>query len=104
MHNPLLFVSGFSLLTVFEGGASLCGSFGWHLFAPPPFSHQACWQPLSVFLGKVGLVSERRWKQIILNFKKVVDDEDMDVDLQADASMISAYQAEIYIPSSPMKA
>ena len=73
--------------------------------APPAFAHQHYWQLLAMFLSKIDWVSEQHWKEV-LRFRSATesDGDDTDSELQADRSMISAYCAGLYIPSSPFKA
>ena len=68
---------------------------------PSLFAHKHCWRPLQVFLGHVDRFSERRW-EVILELEK--DAAEADKDCFADASMISAYCGDLYIPLSPQKA
>lgn len=82
---------------------ALAAHFSGAYVAPPPFAHQHYWQPLAMFLSKVDRVSERRWKEILM-FGHASDDDDADSELRADQSTISAFRADLYIPSSPLKA
>ncbi|KIJ91410.1 hypothetical protein K443DRAFT_14424 [Laccaria amethystina LaAM-08-1] len=72
--------------------------------APPHFNHDNCWWPLQDFLKNIEKIKESRWKAI-LQFHCVDEDEtvDNDDDKEANQSMISAYRAGMYIPSSPLK-
>jgi len=56
---------------------------------------------MKAFFGHVDRLSERCWG-VILNVKSDVEESDKDVCI--DQSMISAYCADLYIPSSPLKA
>ena len=73
--------------------------------APPAFAHQHYWQPLATFLSKIDRVSERCWKELLM-FRSATEasGDDTDSELWADQSMILAYRADLYIPSSPFKA
>ena len=55
---------------------------------------------MKTFFGHVDRLSERRWG-LILDVKSDVEESDEDVGV--DQSMISAYRADLYIPSSPLK-
>ena len=56
---------------------------------------------MKTFFGHVDHLSERCWG-LILDVKSDVEESDEDVGV--DQSMISAYRADLYIPSSPLKA
>jgi len=66
---------------------------------PPLFAHKRYWRPIWVFLSHVERISERRWGLIL----GADDDMNDDVQVHMDASMISAYREELYIPLSPQK-
>jgi len=70
--------------------------------APPQFTHENYWQPLKIFLGHVDSMSEQCWGRILS--LDPTDGEEVDEDFRADRSMISAYQVDIYVPTSPVKA
>ena len=77
-------------------------AFGHGTFVQPSqFSHECSWQAMKTFFGHVDRLSERRWG-LILDVKSDVEESDEDVGV--DQSMISAYRADLYIPSSPLKA
>lgn len=71
-------------------------------FDPPAkFTHEEHWQTIRVFYGHIDRLSERRWG-LALNPKTEGRDSDEDL-CRADASMISAFRADLYIPESPQK-
>lgn len=55
---------------------------------------------MKMFFGHVDRLSKRRWG-LILDVKSDVEESDKDVGI--DQSMILAYRADLYIPSSPLK-
>lgn len=65
---------------------------------PKQFAHENVWHPLQIFLGHVDSISERRWRLILES-----RNDDLDIDSEADESMISACRGELYIPLSPQK-
>jgi len=71
--------------------------------APPPFNHKNCWKPLGDFFANVNKVKEERWVSILCTQGPDEDETDSDSDTQANKSMISAFRADMYIPSSPLK-
>jgi hypothetical protein len=56
---------------------------------------------IQVFYGHIDCLSKRRWK-LALEFNRDKCDNKEDIS-HADASMISAYHADLYIPESPQK-
>ena len=71
--------------------------------APPPFNHKNCWKPLGDFFANVNKVKEERWASILCTQGPDEDEMDGDSDTRANESMISAFRADMYIPSSPLK-
>ena len=73
---------------------------------PPLFNQSNCWKPLGDFFANINKVKEDRWVSILLSIRKP-DGDEMDSDDNAQArvneSMISAFRADMYIPSSPLK-
>ncbi|KAF9548972.1 hypothetical protein CPC08DRAFT_755311 [Agrocybe pediades] len=67
---------------------------------PENFSHENYWEPLKVFRGKVDLVSERAWREILAFGCEdtAAGENGVDHNIQ---SMISAYRADIDVPLSP---
>ena len=68
---------------------------------PPQFNHDNCWRPLEDFLPNIDKVKEARWSSILRI--QGSDEDEVDSDARADMSAISAFRAEMYIPSSPLK-
>jgi hypothetical protein len=86
---------------------------------PSKFAHKKLWQTIQVFYGHIDCLSERRcklaleactgslhWKllhwKLALEFNRDKCNNEEDIS-RADASMISAYRADLYIPESPQK-
>ena len=65
------------------------------------FSDDNFARELNTFMGHVDKVSERRWQVIMDDLCK--DEEENDPE-NGDLSLISEYRANIFIPSSPLKA
>ena len=70
---------------------------------PPKFGHENYWQPIQDFSNHIDRLSENRWA-CVLDFKGGNGVEDDDEVEGGDRTMISAYRADFYIPSSPQKA
>jgi len=74
--------------------------------APPPFNQGNCWKPLGDFIGNINKVKEERWASILRIQGPDEDKTDVDSDTlgdtRANESMISAFRADMYIPSSPL--
>ncbi|KAF8225972.1 hypothetical protein L208DRAFT_1304310, partial [Tricholoma matsutake] len=68
---------------------------------PQLFAHKHYWHAIRVFLGHVECISERHWGLVLASQNGA--DDDMGDDLHTDASMISAYREDFYIPLSPQK-
>jgi hypothetical protein len=67
---------------------------------PPQFNHDKCWSPLKDFHANIDRVKAERWKSL-LQFRVQGTIEDSDG--HGDRSMISAFRADMYIGSSPVK-
>jgi hypothetical protein len=65
------------------------------------FAHEELWQMIQVFYGHIDRLSEQR-RKLVLEFNRDKCDNEEDIS-RADASMISAYRADLYIPESPQK-
>ena len=72
---------------------------------PPLFNQSNCWKPLGVFFANINKVKEDRWASIL--HIRGSDGDEMDgynnTQAQVNESMISAFRADMYIPSSPLK-
>lgn len=69
-------------------------------FDPPrKFAHERHWQTIQVFYNHIDRLSERRWNLALQCVESRYDGNDEA--LRADASMISAFRADLYIPESP---
>ena len=82
--------------------------FSAHLYTSPPhFNYDNCWKPLGDFFKNINKIKEDRWAmllQVRSNNERDQDDMASDGDsVHGDQSMISAYCAEMYVPSSPIK-
>ena len=71
--------------------------------APPPFNHKNYWKPLGDFFANVNKVKEEWWASILCTQGPDEDETDGDSDTRANESMISAFRADMYILSSPLK-
>ena len=73
--------------------------------APPLFNQRNCWKPLGDFFANINKVKEERWASILHIRGPDGDEMESDNDTQArvNESMISAFRADMYIPSSPLK-
>jgi len=71
--------------------------------APPPFNHRNCWKLLGDFFANINKVKEQQWVSILCIQGPDEDEMDGDSDTQVSKSMISAFHADMYIPSSPLK-
>jgi hypothetical protein len=70
-------------------------------FDPPrKFTHEEHWQTIQVFYSHLDRLSERRWK-LALQCNVENDSNGEALPNRADASMISAFRANLYIPESP---
>jgi hypothetical protein len=69
--------------------------------APLKFNQKQCGSPLKDFLQNLDKVKEERWKAL-LQFHSNSDDSESDI-AELNYSAISAYRANIYITSSPIK-
>ncbi len=68
---------------------------------PPLFDHNHCWRPLEDFFRNLNRVKPEHWVTLLQFFDpNVIDAAEDD---QGDRSMISAYRADMFIPSSPIK-
>ena len=72
--------------------------------APPQFNQKNCWKPLGDFFANINRVKEEQWASILC-IQGPNEDSEMDGggDARANESMISAFHADMYIPSSPLK-
>lgn len=75
--------------------------------SPPRFNYDYCWKPLEDFFKNVDKIKVDRWAmllQVRSNNESEQDDVASDGDSDhANQLMISAYRAEMYVPSSPIK-
>jgi hypothetical protein len=71
--------------------------------APPPFNQKNCWKPLKDFFANINRVKEEWWASILHIQGPNEDETDGDSDARANKSMISAFHADMYSPSSPLK-
>jgi hypothetical protein len=62
------------------------------------FTHDEHWQTIQIFYGHVDHLSERRWK---LALQCNAENDGNEALRCVDASMISAFRADLYIPKSP---
>ena len=63
------------------------------------FSDDNFARELRTFMGHVDKISERRWQLILNDIREEEDDFE-----NGDLSLISEYHANLFIPSSPIKA
>ena len=75
--------------------------------SPPHFNYDYCWKPLRDFFKNIDKIKEDRWA-MVLQVRSNNEGEQGDVasdgdSVHANQSMISAYRAEMYVPSSPIK-
>ena len=64
---------------------------------PKVFNHQNIWSSMNDYYGILDGVGQSHWARA-LNF----DDHD-NTESHADESLLSAYRANFFVPSSPMK-